>query len=70
MPIYPSGVSLKYPERARNGNHKADRSIETLSLSDTLLGAARGMVPRTAGTVYTSRIRSLGTADNYSPLAD
>ena len=50
------------------GNHKAHRSIKTLSQVDTLLGAERGIVPRTAGTVYTCRMDSLGTADNYSPL--
>ena len=59
----------KRPERAGNGNHNAHRSIKTLSQIDTLLGAERGMVPRTAGTALTSRIDSHGTADNYSQLA-
>ena len=68
--MYPTGVSLKCLKRAGNGNHKAHRSIKTLSQIDTLLGAERGMVPRTAGTAHHSRMDSLGTADNYSPLAD
>ena len=58
----------KRPERAGNGNHNAHRSIKTLSQVDTLLGAARGKIPRTAGTGYTCRMDSHGTADNYSPL--